>query len=66
MKRKLLFIFLPIIAVGGIFAVWYTYPKEIDQTLHGVKYQLGSENANFEEQMTIDIFGKVQRNLLGE
>lgn len=48
------------------FAVWYIIPREIHRSLEGIKYRLGEENREFEEQITVNIDGRMKRNWKGE
>ncbi|WP_422657448.1 hypothetical protein ACK8P5_17005 [Paenibacillus sp. EC2-1] len=48
------------------FAVWYIIPREIHRSLDGIKYRLGEENREFEELITVNIDGRMNRNWKGE
>ncbi|QOY36618.1 hypothetical protein AWH56_002780 [Anaerobacillus isosaccharinicus] len=66
MVSKLPQILLGLIIVIAIFVLWYYFPKQVDNTFEGVFYQLGSENTDFEETVSIEVYGKLHRSILGK
>lgn len=66
MRKKLIFIFISLLLATMILAIIiYYYPKQQSLTFEGVMFQLGEDNSDHVKQVTININGKVQRNIVG-
>ena len=62
MKLKLLLI------LGSgflLFAIWYTYPKQVTRTLEGVYLEVGEERGKNIDKASVFIDGKLKRNFNG-
>lgn len=71
MKKRLLRIGLVVgfvvVVAGGAWLAYRTFPRSIDETLTGVKYQLGAEGAKMgTEPATVVIRGKLHTSLTGK
>lgn len=64
MKRRLIIITSVFVLAAIVFFTWYTYPKQINQTYEGILYQLGPENKDMEEQLTIEVNGEYRKGIL--
>lgn len=47
------------------YSIWYTIPRDIDQTHQGIHFQLGEGNQDYEEPVTIRVKGDWRRSLSG-
>ena len=67
MKRWIIGLIVIILISGGCWVGFALYPRTIDTTLQGVKYQLGPESESFGiEPATINIQGKLHTSLTGK
>lgn len=69
MKRRMIIIgsIVIIIAICAAWMLYITFPRSVNVTLTGVKYQLGAEGTKAgTEQATVVIQGKLHTNLKGE
>ena len=62
LKLKLLLI---LGLVFFLFAVWYTYPKQVTRTLEGVYFEVGEERSKEIDKATVFVDGKLKRNFNG-
>ena len=55
-----------LIVVMFVSAIMYTSPKKHDLSLPAVIYQLGEQNKQYEQQVTLNIKGELKKSLLGK
>ncbi|MDB5084558.1 MAG: hypothetical protein JWN30_1444 [Bacilli bacterium] len=63
MKKFVLSTFIIILVLVGVF-VFYTYPRQVSQSINGVEYRLGTAQSDV-IPIIIDINGKLSRSLKG-
>ncbi|QHS23674.1 hypothetical protein GWK91_12245 [Virgibacillus sp. MSP4-1] len=63
MRRKFLWTSILFGAVVVTITLWYIWPKSYHHTFEGIRYQLGSENTEIEESVTVELDGEIQNRL---
>jgi hypothetical protein len=63
MKKWLISFIIIILVFLTLWDFYFTYPKNINRSISGVEYQLGSNNNP--KLVTVGIKGKLQRSILG-
>ncbi|MFC4808622.1 hypothetical protein [Paenibacillus sp. GCM10023250] len=66
MKKVIWLIGLGVVLTAFTVGLWLYLPREVDVSLEGVKYRLGTENAQEIEPVTVQIEGTLRRTLNGQ